>query len=131
MQQYQAAVGEVLLAVDDRGLQRVRVRSQPLRRRYLLDLHLRPQPRGSQRVDGGPEGQRDLIRPARIPVPLLRVVHSASAVRQSSLSRSHAGKIKGNRAFVQGKTPRRRQERRPGAAHRGLRAPGAVRDLPP
>ncbi|ELP64943.1 hypothetical protein STRTUCAR8_08332, partial [Streptomyces turgidiscabies Car8] len=102
VQQNEPAVGQILLAVDDRRLQGVRERREALGRPRRLDLDLRPQPRGPQRVDGGPEGQRSRLP---IPVPLLRVVHFASAVRQSSLCRSHAGKIKGNGASVRGQTP--------------------------
>ena len=60
-----------------------------------------------------------------VPLPgLLRVIHSASAVRQSSLSRSHAGKIKGNAGFVQGETPGQH-------GNPGVEPIVAVRDLPP
>ncbi len=133
VQQHQPAVGQVLVAVDDGGLQRVRVRSQPLRCLGLLDLDLRPQPAAAQSVDRGTEGRRS--RTARLPVRLprpLRVIHPASAVRQSSLSRSHAGRLRGTGASCRARHPV------PavgvavvGPAAPGPRPGGAVRDLPP
>ncbi len=100
VEQDEPPVREIVLAVDDRRLQRVRVRSQAFRWPRRLHLQLGPQPRRAQRVHRRTERGRDgnTLR-------TVRAVSTIGLIGEVSLRRSHAGKRRRNRSLARERTP--------------------------